>query len=139
VTSTPAGTPRSDALRTALGRLADGSARTGRDRSGRCIDDAEAAVTDVRDAAAFVADGRLPDLALAVGAADAAGDGERARRGREALATLRRLRAAVASDPDDRSPAASDPDRAADPPPTAEYFDSARGTVLGRTGQPHDR
>jgi len=62
----------------------------------RAIDEATAALDDVRDAAAFVADGGLAHLRRAIDDADRAGDAAAARRGRDALAAIERCRRAAA-------------------------------------------
>jgi hypothetical protein len=60
------------------------------------IDEATAALDDVRDAAAFVAEGGLDRLRRDIDRADRAGDAAAARRGRDALATIERCRRAAA-------------------------------------------
>ncbi|MFD1587156.1 hypothetical protein ACFR9U_09180 [Halorientalis brevis] len=76
------------------------------------IDQASAAVQELSTAAAFVEADGLQRLAAAIDAAEAAGDHAGARRGREALSTFQRVRAA-----------AEVPDR--------DHFHSGRGTHLG--------
>jgi hypothetical protein len=71
------------------------------------IDEATAALDDVRDAAAFVAEGGLDRLRRDIDRADRAGDAAAARRGRDALAAIERCRRAA-----------------------ADHFHSGRGTVL---------
>jgi putative heme degradation protein len=60
------------------------------------IDEAVAALDDVRDAAAFVADGGLPRLRRAIDRADRAGDDAAVRRGRDALDAIERCRRVAA-------------------------------------------
>ena len=60
------------------------------------IDEATAALDDVRDAAAFVAEGGLDRLRRDIDRADRAGDAAAARRGRDALAAIERCRRAAA-------------------------------------------
>jgi hypothetical protein len=60
------------------------------------IDEAVAALDDVRDAAAFVAADGLPRLRRAIDRADRAGDDAAARRGRDALDAIERCRLAAA-------------------------------------------
>ncbi|AXG06253.1 hypothetical protein DU500_07235 [Haloplanus rubicundus] len=61
------------------------------------IDEAAAALDDVRDAAAFVAADGLPRLRRAIDRADRAGDDAAVRRGRDALDALERCRRAAAN------------------------------------------
>jgi hypothetical protein len=60
------------------------------------IDEATAALDDVRDAAAFVAEGGLDRLHRDIERADRAGDAAAARRGRDTLAAIERCRRAAA-------------------------------------------
>jgi hypothetical protein len=94
-----------DDVRAALHALADDATAPSADAD--AIADAVAALDDVRDAAAFVADGGLLRLRRAIDRADRAGDDAAARRGRDALAALERCRRAA-----------------------ADHFHSGRGTVL---------
>jgi hypothetical protein len=84
----------------------------------RVVADATAALADVRDAAAFVADGGETRLRAVVAAAERRGDVDTVRQGRDALDALARLRETVDAD---------------------DHFHSARGTVLGGDGQRRDR
>ncbi|MEF8856582.1 MAG: hypothetical protein V5A16_04085 [Haloplanus sp.] len=79
------------------------------------VDDASAALDDVRDAAAFVENGGLARLRRAVERAERAGDRAAARRGRDALAAIERCRQAA-----------------------TDHVHSGRGTVLsgGNQGSP---
>jgi hypothetical protein len=99
-------------VRAALRSLVDGTVPD----HAAVVDDATAALTDVEAAAAFVEGGGMARLDAAVRAADRAGDPEIARRGRRALAALRRCRRAA-----------------------ADHFRPARGTVLGADRQPSER
>jgi hypothetical protein len=81
-------------VRAALHALATDEARDPTDT--HAIDEATAALDDVRDAAAFVADGGLARLRRTIDRADCAGDDAAARRGRDALAAIERCRRAAA-------------------------------------------
>ena len=105
----------------------------------RVVGDAERVVTCARDAAAFLADGRLPDLEAAVATAARRDAGDLERRGRRAQADLRRLDAALCgsdrSDTGALRPAADDCDGIDE----RDHFRPARGTVLGRSDESGDR
>jgi hypothetical protein len=60
------------------------------------IEEAVAVLDDVRDAAAFVAEGGPARLRRAIERAERAGDAAAARRGRDALAAIERCRRAAA-------------------------------------------
>ena len=82
-------------VRTALSALAadDAGAST---VDTDAIDEAVAALDDVRDAAAFVASDGLPRLRRAIDRADRAGDDATACRGRDALDAIERCRRTAA-------------------------------------------
>ena len=96
-------------VRAALSALATDD---GTDDAYAAIDEASAALDDVRDAAAFVEDGGLTRLRRAVERADRAGDSAAARRGRDALGAIERCRRSA-----------------------ADHFHSGRGTVLSGGNQ----
>ena len=93
------------------------------------IDEAEAARSDLRRAAAFVDADGLDRLADAVTAAERAGDETAAERGREARSAFRRFREAAAGD--DAYDGGGD-ENARRPP---DHFRSAPGTPKPDTGQ----
>ena len=99
------------------------------------ISDAESAVSCACAGARFVAAGRLSALDAAVRTATRCGTAELARRGRTASATLRRFETALRGH--DVSPRSAGVASDADCPLSSDsdHFHSARGTVLGRSGQ----
>ncbi|WP_251341196.1 hypothetical protein [Haloplanus halophilus] len=101
-----------DEVRDALRALATGDAAD----PTATVDEAVSALDDVCDLAAFVDDDGIDRLRRAVAAADRSGDEAAACRGRRALATVDRCRAAA-----------------------ADHFRSGRGTVLSPDGQPPER
>jgi len=109
-------------VRAALGALATGDCGSGTDDRAdsrpvsTAIDDATAALDDVRAAAAFVEDGGLTRLRRAIDRADRRGDDAAARRGRNALAAIERCRRAA-----------------------RDHFHSGRGTVLSGGNQEAER
>ena len=123
-------TPSPDAVRDALRALATGTAPARRPAFRETISEAEAATDCALEATAFLAAGRLPELARAVADAEHADETGTAERGAEALAALRRLDAAAAAHGDDPRDAES-----AD----GDHFHRARGIVLPPTGQATDR
>ena len=122
--------PSPDAVRDALRALATGTAPARRPAFRETISEAEAATDCALEATAFLAAGRLPELARAVADAEHADETGTAERGAEALAALRRLDAAAAAHGDDPRDAES-----AD----GDHFHRARGIVLPPTGQATDR
>jgi hypothetical protein len=93
------------------------------------IDEADAARTDLRRAAGFVDAVGLDRLAEAVDAAERAGDGAAAERGREALDAYRAFRRAAANESGDHR------DRDAG----RDHFRSGPGIPKPDTGQDADR
>jgi hypothetical protein len=107
-----------DEVRAALRTLAAEEGTASEDRSDALdtIDEATAALDDVRAVAAFVSDGGRDRLERAIRRAARSGDVAAAPRGRDALAAIDRCRRAA-----------------------ADHFRSGRGTVLGGEGQGTNR
>lgn len=146
--STPeAPTPSPDSVRTALRALATGGPPSPGSAFRETVAEADAATASAPDAAAFVRAGRLPELAQAVTDAEAAGEARVAATGRRALATLRRLDAAVghafgpdAGDAESASTAGDGFDDSGEPRGDArDHFRRGHDIVLPRTDQSANR
>jgi len=124
--------PPADAVKRALRALALGT-DTARPPSVGVIDEAEAALDDVRRAAGFVDSVGLDELAAAVEAAEDRGNDRAAERGRAALAAYRRYRRVARTAGPPRA-AGSHPDPATDP----DQFHPGRGTTKAGDGEPRD-
>jgi len=145
--------PSADAVKRTLRALATGT-DTARPPCVGVIDEAEAALSDVRRAAGFVESVGLDGLAAAVEAAADRGDDRAAERGRTALAAYRRYRRVARppasreseSDPGSNSGPGPDPDPCSEPEsgpesdhaPTADQFHPGRGTTKSGDGEPRD-
>jgi hypothetical protein len=131
------------AVRSALRHLAEGTAPGRPPDDDAVVADAEDAIARACDAADFVATGRLPALARAVGTATVAGDDATVRRGRRALDVLRRFDRAARGEASDRRGSTALPDRPttvrASDRSSANHIHRGRGTVLPRAGQSDDR
>lgn len=128
--------PPADAVKRALRALALGT-DTARPPSVGVIDEAEAALGDVRRAAGFVESVGLDGLAAAVEAAADRGDDRAAERGRAALAAYRRYRRVARAAGPTRTP---ESESGSDPDPTApaDQFRPGRGTTKSGDGEPRD-
>lgn len=128
-----------DAERESVGVERESAERVVGDAERRVVGDAERVVTCAREAAAFLADGRLADLEAAVATAARRDAEDLERRGRRAQAELSRLDAALCgpgrSDTGALRPSADDCVGIGE----RDHFRPARGTVLGRSGESGDR